>query len=237
MTAVVKCERRELELGDILRVGRARLFENYTAVENDEIFLFWHDHGIEKAQLASQGVLLTSSDLERSSIHSGPEASLEIKIERSAVRNLLVEDLTDDGEIRLYRKTGRDRRSKIATLSYEETDFLRDYFQDQQPTDDVEAEEGYRGDRTTTFLSRNASIIVRRKERDGQRCQVCEFRVEVHGKYIIDCHHKYPLTGVVVTRLDDLVCLCPSCHRIAHTRKSPLTLDEIRSVRHAAGLP
>jgi predicted HNH restriction endonuclease len=32
-----------------------------------------------------------------------------------------------------------------------------------------------------------------------------------------------------VTSVDDLVCLCPTCHRIAHTRRDrPLSLDEVK---------
>lgn len=97
-----------------------------------------------------------------------------------------------------------------------------------------QAEEGYRQDRTVTFRKRNAALIVNRKERDNYTCQACGFHLKVNGKFIIDCHHTNPLgleSEVTVTRLEHLVCLCPNCHRIAHTRQYPLSVAEIQSVR------
>lgn len=97
-----------------------------------------------------------------------------------------------------------------------------------------EAEEGYQQDRTVRFRKRNAPLIAERKRMDDFRCQACGFRLDVEGDLIIDCHHKYPLTrgdGVRVTSIDDLMCLCPTCHRIAHTRKpNPLGADDIRKL-------
>jgi len=106
--------------------------------------------------------------------------------------------------------------------------------QDRESGDDKEVEEGYKQDRTVSFRSRNASIITERKQRDDYTCQACMFRLEVDGTFIIDCHHKKPLglaDAVTVTELDDLVCLCPTCHRIAHTQRYPLDIDEIRKLR------
>ena len=100
-----------------------------------------------------------------------------------------------------------------------------------------EAEEGYQGDRTVKFRKRNRSLIQACKKRDKNNCQACKFRLPVDGKFIVDCHHKYPLgydENVRVTRLTDLVCLCPTCHRIAHTRKHPLGIEEIRKARGLA---
>ena len=109
---------------------------------------------------------------------------------------------------------------------------------DWESGDDQKVEEGYKQDRTVTFRSRNASIIAKRKKMDNYRCQVCKFRLEVDGTFIIDCHHKKPiglLDSVTVTKLDDIVCLCPTCHRIAHTQRYPLDVDEIRALRGISG--
>ena len=81
--------------------------------------------------------------------------------------------------------------------------------------------------------SRDPRLVEARKEKDDYTCQVCSFRLMVApAKYIIDVHHLTPmgsLTGVKLTSIDDLVCLCPNCHRIAHSSQSvPLTLDGIR---------
>ena len=98
----------------------------------------------------------------------------------------------------------------------------------------AEAEEGYRQDRQASFIKRNRRIIDAAKERDGFRCQACQFFIEVDGKPIVDCHHKVPLShksGARVTKMSDLICLCPTCHRIAHTRAHPLSVKEIRQCR------
>jgi hypothetical protein len=99
---------------------------------------------------------------------------------------------------------------------------------------ELQAEEGYQQDRTTKFRSRNSGLISACRQRDDNTCQACGFRISVGGIFMIDVHHQHPL-GLTdkpkVTSLQELVCLCPTCHRIAHTRKLPLTLEEIRHVR------
>jgi hypothetical protein len=95
--------------------------------------------------------------------------------------------------------------------------------------------EGELEDRTITFRKRNAKIILQRKKLDKYTCQACFFRLKLGTLYIIDCHHLYPFrsdSAARVTSLDDLVCLCPTCHRIAHVRwPQPLSIEEILSAR------
>jgi len=97
-----------------------------------------------------------------------------------------------------------------------------------------QVEEGFRQDRTVIFRKRNAALIERRKRKDNYTCQVCSFFLLVNGTFIIDCHHVNPLgfvAEVTVTHLDELVCLCPTCHRIAHTQRYPLNVKEIQEER------
>lgn len=99
---------------------------------------------------------------------------------------------------------------------------------------ETKAEEGYRQDREISFINRNRKIIAEAKKRDKFKCQACGFFLEVDGKPLIDCHHLIPLSyssGARVTKLSDLVCLCPTCHRVAHTRAFPLSVKEIRLLR------
>lgn len=96
---------------------------------------------------------------------------------------------------------------------------------------EYEVEEGYGQDRTAKFKKRNGKIVEQRKIQDNYTCQSCGFHLEVNGKFIIDCHHLYPVglyDDVKITKLSDLKCLCPTCHRIAHTKKFPLTTKEIK---------
>ncbi|WP_168175457.1 HNH endonuclease [Methylocaldum sp. 14B] len=105
---------------------------------------------------------------------------------------------------------------------------------DEIALNETEVEEGYRQDRQSSFIKRNRKIIDAAKKRDRFRCQACGFFLEVDGRPLIDCHHKIPLrhsSGVRVTKVSDLVCLCPTCHRIAHSRAYPLSVKEIRRCR------
>jgi len=84
--------------------------------------------------------------------------------------------------------------------------------------------------------SRDARLVEQRKIKDNYTCQVCAFRMMVENeKYIIDVHHLNPIgniVSVVLTSINDLVCLCPTCHRIAHSRKdTPLSIEEIKKHR------
>ncbi len=110
------------------------------------------------------------------------------------------------------------------------------YESPQQQQAYVEGLEGIVQEKIYLRRSRDPRLVENCKERDNYTCQVCGFRQEVEdGKFVIDVHHLLPLGGlvnVVITSIDDLVCLCPNCHRTAHSkRKTPLTLDEISAIR------
>ena len=104
---------------------------------------------------------------------------------------------------------------------------------DAKELNESEAEEGVLQDKKSKFRTRNQEIVASRKKLDKYTCQACDYKMKVNGKYIIDCHHRYPLgmeSNIRVTRIQDLVCLCPNCHRIAHSRKFPLSVSEIKEV-------
>ncbi|SDZ24299.1 HNH endonuclease [Jannaschia faecimaris] len=70
--------------------------------------------------------------------------------------------------------------------------------------------------------SRDPKLVEQRKVIDDYTCQTCGFRLQwERDKYLIEVHHLSPLGNlhdVTVTSTEDLICLCPTCHRIAHTR-------------------
>jgi 5-methylcytosine-specific restriction endonuclease McrA len=93
-------------------------------------------------------------------------------------------------------------------------------------------EEGIAQDKTVKFRSRNKVLVAERKALDKSACKACGYKMVVNGRDIIDVHHKYPLSdgeGVRVTSIEDLICLCPNCHRISHSKKFPLSVKEIKS--------
>ena len=95
--------------------------------------------------------------------------------------------------------------------------------------DDQATIEGTKSDVTRMVSARDRAAAAACKKRDSHSCQACGFHLKVGNRYVIDCHHLYPVAlGVRETILEDLVSLCPTCHRIAHTRDVPLELADIR---------
>lgn len=102
--------------------------------------------------------------------------------------------------------------------------------------DNVKAIEGYQLDKRYLQIKRNQSIVKRRKRKDNYTCQICGFRLKVSGGHIIECHHIKALAGgnYRVTNIDELICLCPTCHRIVHIRKPQYTVQEVKALRKKA---
>lgn len=95
--------------------------------------------------------------------------------------------------------------------------------------DDLRAIEGYRKDKVLSMVERDRQVVNARKQLDDYKCQACSARITVNGKYVIECHHLNPVAlGERVTTIDDLVSLCPTCHRIAHMREPPFAVADIR---------
>ena len=95
--------------------------------------------------------------------------------------------------------------------------------------DDEKAIEGYQVDRKIFAYKRNAGIAELRKKRDEYKCLACGFHLVIGDRHIIEVHHTKPVakSGEREVHLDELVSLCPTCHRIAHTREDPYSVDEI----------
>jgi len=95
--------------------------------------------------------------------------------------------------------------------------------------------EGYGQDREILRHGRNAQLALQRKDKDNHTCMACGFRLEVKGKYVAECHHQYPVSaGIRFTKLEDLVTLCPTCHRLAYLRNPPYSVEKIRKIRNEA---
>jgi len=89
------------------------------------------------------------------------------------------------------------------------------------------------------FRKRNRAIIEAKKDamKDNYKCEICRFSyIKTFGKSIREClevHHKNPLYEIkkkVVTNINDLLLICPNCHRAIHTKKPPLTPDRLKKL-------
>lgn len=103
--------------------------------------------------------------------------------------------------------------------------------------EDAEAEEGYKEDKVYLYTQRNRDIVLKRKEMDDYTCKICGFRFELEGRKVIECHHLNPLSDgdVRITNINDLISVCPTCHRIIHLRKPPFTPDEVKNLLNKGG--
>lgn len=96
---------------------------------------------------------------------------------------------------------------------------------------EITATENLAIERRIMARSRNREMANKRKKMDDYTCQACRLRLVVNGRFIVDCHHKDRLSKDDVERqttLKSLITLCPTCHRVAHTRLKPLSLKEIK---------
>ena len=92
-------------------------------------------------------------------------------------------------------------------------------------------------------LSERSSTNSRKvKKKLGYTCQVCGFNFKkVYGKIslnkkkeeFIEAHHKIPIHSLpenetIEFNIDDFAVLCSNCHRMAHKRKEPYTIEELK---------
>jgi len=86
---------------------------------------------------------------------------------------------------------------------------------------------------------RNRSIINKKRQAvgDDPACEACDntFR-DIYGEDLKNCyevHHEKmvaDLDGKEETSLDDLRIVCPSCHRVIHSKYPPYTVKEINKL-------
>ena len=75
------------------------------------------------------------------------------------------------------------------------------------------------------------------KQHGRLACIACNFEFKM--KYglgaarIIDCHHVKPVSTLAAdggkTHIDDLVLLCSNCHRVVHSQRPWLTVEQLRA--------
>ena len=78
------------------------------------------------------------------------------------------------------------------------------------------------------------------KEQGALICEACGFDYErvygERGRGFIECHHTRPLHTLVAgsrTRLQDLALLCANCHRMVHSARPWLSVEELRGILRA----
>lgn len=92
------------------------------------------------------------------------------------------------------------------------------------------------------YKERNRSIVKKKKDSylkkyDKLNCEICDFDfVLIYGDIgegFIECHHKKALSEIeeeTVTKLDDLILVCPNCHRMLHRKLGKISIEELKNI-------
>jgi 5-methylcytosine-specific restriction protein A len=165
--------------------------------------------------------------------------ALDPKVARAGYSNVgqmdrdVWEEFADD-PVRLVR-VAEAIRANIDSLKPEEAQV-----EEEEVT---EAEEGAILTRVHRGRERNprlrATKIRRVREETGRvACEACNLdfgeRYGERGLGFIECHHSVPVSSLRPgerTRIEDLVLLCPNCHRMVHVQRPWLTLDELIAIQ------
>jgi len=89
--------------------------------------------------------------------------------------------------------------------------------------------EGDRYELTLSAVERNPSVRRNAIKHYGLKCYACDLTPKTSNQ--IDVHHLDPIAeGQRQTIMEDVIPLCANCHRLAHSERPPLTIEEIKSV-------
>lgn len=89
-----------------------------------------------------------------------------------------------------------------------------------------------------TFRDRKVVELAKRLK-NGTTCAVCSFNFEKefgsHGAGFIEMHHLHSLAeGKRTTTVNELVPVCPNCHRMLHKGKKILTIKRLIEIKKSA---
>jgi len=98
--------------------------------------------------------------------------------------------------------------------------------------------EGYSTQRVMNAASRSQKLRTLAFKKHGNSCAACGLNFNKKYKALkrdcMELHHVVPISfGVRKSTINDLIPLCPNCHRVAHTKRPPLELFEIRRMLKA----
>ena len=100
-------------------------------------------------------------------------------------------------------------------------DFLPKRFRDSW-------EEGGRADIVLSKDERDPAIRRTALKHYGCKCRVCGFVPPPGATRAVEVHHLHPLAeGKRRTKIEDVIPLCATCHRIAHSRTPPIPIPEL----------
>lgn len=129
-----------------------------------------------------------------------------------------------------------EEKQRVYDLPHEEWDRLFDGKSVRLPiVGDYVESEGDKKPRQVNVYERSAKLRRKCLEKNGCRCGICGANLgEIYGKEfadVIEVHHKTPVSGGSrKSTADDLIPVCPNCHRILHAQGGGevYTVDEVK---------
>ena len=104
-------------------------------------------------------------------------------------------------------------------------------------------EEGSRRLRMHNAIERNPRLISAfKRSLQSFACTICAFDFEAEygeiGRGFIECHHTRPVSEMDpdgdITSVDELIAVCPNCHRMLHKQKPLIAAKALRKMRSEA---
>ena len=144
-----------------------------------------------------------------------------------------------DKEVWVEFSGDRDRLKEISDTirnSYRSAEIL----EQAEYSDITEASEGRTLTRLHVTRERNRKLVESKKKKTLKEqgflaCEVCGFDFEKtygsRGHGFIECHHTKPLHTLgkeEKTNLKDLALLCANCHRMVHSQRPWLSVEELK---------
>lgn len=140
------------------------------------------------------------------------------------------------------KKQLSDIATKIKNIVLNSTLNYNLYKIENEEEENESAKEGQILYKLHKYKERNRSIIKKKKESYLKKygklnCEICGFDfVSVYGEIgagFIECHHKKALselTEETETTLNDLILVCPNCHRMLHRKSNLLSIEELKNI-------
>lgn len=164
----------------------------------------------------------------------------EIRFNSQADRLYLHNKRIDANQLRSLREL-TDESAKLLEDAWYADEYTPQTIQDylELTEDDFAYSEGKLVVRTVRQRQRNRTLVsdarTEFKMLHGHLyCEVCGFDfVAVYGIEYIEAHHKLQMASLDEERLstvDDLVMLCANCHRMAHQRTPPYSVEELKAM-------
>lgn len=112
-------------------------------------------------------------------------------------------------------------------------------FQTHRAVEVTEAKEGQIYLASVRFRRRNRTLVEAKRAKCAakMRCELCGFsfknRYGPSVREVLEVHHRQPVAetkGVIVSTIDDLILLCPNCHRVLHSVAPAMTVKHLKKI-------